>query len=365
MVKYKKQHVLDYISGNDLDIDIEELENNKDFMLEVIKLTRDKRMYNYSSNTVKNNCEFIIELLKFFQDDLDFCYKLVYGYLIKNNSPSLKRIELYILISQIFKKSDNLKYKKLSRNCEILIGRYYLKETFQTSLGVIYAKSMGLIKDNTRGFEWIYDKCEESIVVTDYFAKRFAEEIFYKNEQGYTFEEIVHLYFKNSDDLLNKGIKNFLIDYINNYDSFLASYLVTHQNNLDGLIKEILRVIKNWSNYMINLNNIRFDSLIHEIIKDENILCSDFFLNLIIEKLRLEDNYKLYLDNIESDIKNIYLLDSDDLIKIDDLNIKELHSLRKLLDFARNLFMKDVVYKGDLNEFNLQVVNTDYLGKIK
>ena len=53
---YNKKLVFDYVVGNDLDdYEIDELENTPEFMIEVIKYTQDKKMYNFCSDNVKSN----------------------------------------------------------------------------------------------------------------------------------------------------------------------------------------------------------------------------------------------------------------------------------------------------------------------
>lgn len=47
--------VKDYIDGEDINYDVEELENNPIFMLNVLRLSRDPNMYSLCSDNVKNN----------------------------------------------------------------------------------------------------------------------------------------------------------------------------------------------------------------------------------------------------------------------------------------------------------------------
>ena len=48
--KYSKKLILDYISANDInEYTLDELENDYIFMIEVIKYTKDKKMYYFAS----------------------------------------------------------------------------------------------------------------------------------------------------------------------------------------------------------------------------------------------------------------------------------------------------------------------------
>ena len=56
MLKYSASIVEDYIEGNDIeDFDIDELENDRSFMLDVIKKTKDKNFYNLCSDDLKHD----------------------------------------------------------------------------------------------------------------------------------------------------------------------------------------------------------------------------------------------------------------------------------------------------------------------
>ena len=60
MLKYSASTVEDYIEGNDIeDFDIDELENDRSFMLDVIKKTKDKNFYNLCSDDLKHDYEFV------------------------------------------------------------------------------------------------------------------------------------------------------------------------------------------------------------------------------------------------------------------------------------------------------------------
>lgn len=61
--------VSDYINGEDLNCDVEVLENNPDFMLEVLRLSMDTKMYELCSDTVKNNFNFVVGIINLFSDD--------------------------------------------------------------------------------------------------------------------------------------------------------------------------------------------------------------------------------------------------------------------------------------------------------
>ena len=89
--KYDDKLVEDYVQGNDIDkYDIEELENDSQFMMQVIDKTNDKKMYEFCSSKVKDDYEFIKFMIYKFQNDKDFIVMLADDYLKKHNKINCK-----------------------------------------------------------------------------------------------------------------------------------------------------------------------------------------------------------------------------------------------------------------------------------
>ena len=75
MKKFTKETVFNYLVGNDiLDFNIDELENNPEFMAEVV--CKDKNSYNLCSDEIKTNIVFIRRILDNYKDDMDFALKV-------------------------------------------------------------------------------------------------------------------------------------------------------------------------------------------------------------------------------------------------------------------------------------------------
>lgn len=120
---YNKKLVLDYIYGNDIvGYDIDELEEDYEFMIEVIKQTRDKRMYSLCSDNVRKNYDFVSFMMDTFKDDKDFVLGVVDGYFgnimnVDSNNLEDRDITLVIMVSDLFDRSyyDNPKIMKYNR----------------------------------------------------------------------------------------------------------------------------------------------------------------------------------------------------------------------------------------------------------
>ena len=108
MKKYDKKIIYDYIMGNDLgEYSSEELEDNKDFMIEVIEKTNDKRMYNLCSDNVRLDYEFVKYIVLKFRDDVDFIKEVADNYL--NNigvDNDYERVELLAIMSSLTNSYD-------------------------------------------------------------------------------------------------------------------------------------------------------------------------------------------------------------------------------------------------------------------
>ena len=112
MKKYSLKTIVNYINGDEIsDYDIDYLENNPQFMMEVINFSHDKNMYNLCSNEIKKDYEFIIFLIYKFKDDLKFLTKIVDDFISSN--PSLfEQIEVKLAFGEVLKKQDYPLYQE-------------------------------------------------------------------------------------------------------------------------------------------------------------------------------------------------------------------------------------------------------------
>ena len=81
MGKYSDEIVTAYVNGDFIEgFSIDELENDLEFMLKVFDLTKDKKMYNLCSESIKTNKEFVRYIVMSFSDDIEFITKVVKNY---------------------------------------------------------------------------------------------------------------------------------------------------------------------------------------------------------------------------------------------------------------------------------------------
>ena len=93
-----------YVNGEDLgEYSIEQLENDKDFMMGVISYTNDTKMYSSCSELVKQDYEFVKYLVLKFKDNSEFITAVADNYL-DNTDTDWERRELNIIMEKVLPK---------------------------------------------------------------------------------------------------------------------------------------------------------------------------------------------------------------------------------------------------------------------
>ena len=106
MKKYSKEIVMDYINGEDiLDYDISLLEDDIDFMMQVIEETNDKNMYYMCDDNLKKNLKFITYLINKFHDDIKFIVMISNDYMI--DASEIEQIELKVILCDLLGNVDD------------------------------------------------------------------------------------------------------------------------------------------------------------------------------------------------------------------------------------------------------------------
>ena len=106
---FDKKLIYNYVMGEDIEnYSIEQLENDVNFMKQVIEFTNDKNMYNLCGEKVKNDIEFIKYLIKKFKKDSMFIISIAEEYIKNNQTEDFDDncFELNILMSDIGKNKN-------------------------------------------------------------------------------------------------------------------------------------------------------------------------------------------------------------------------------------------------------------------
>jgi len=358
--KYNKKLIFDYIIGNDIEgITIEELENDYKFMIEVIKYTKDKNMYNLCSNEVKKNYEFVRFMVETFKDDIKFIDEIATNYLEQINSGDITSRELTIIMSNIIGDCEDMELNTYS----VQSTMFYVSSMLDIEIELKTSEEyIG------KKFEFVYQNYETSMIILNYIANRMLQEIFYNNEE-YTFEELIHYNFKSVNELNDINLNNYLINYINSYDSSLSAYVSCHLELLDELRKNIGIITKNWDNYFDRINKRRIDVFNQELDKyiEENGSSINYsivdFIDYVMKKLNLEETFKKY-DDYSADMEMFGGINPIDENKLDLLDLKCLKYVTKL---TKELFKEDIIDESS-NDYEEEqkgkIIKYDFAKKI-
>ena len=256
MKKYDKKIIYDYIMGNDLgEYSSEELEDNKEFMIDVIEKTNDKRMYNLCSNNVRLDYEFVKYIVLKFRDDVDFIKKVADNYL--NNigvDNDYERVELLTIMSSLTNCFDyNFMLDAVYSGKRLSIELYNVKnkdnkDDFNLGMGCVV----------------IYDSYHGSEIILKYFAKKMIEEIF--SEFDIDLEGKLHAEFKNSTDIDEIGVNTYMISFIQKYDSMLASFASSHIEVLESFSKKIKNIKNNWNSFNTKEESEKYKLMITKVL---------------------------------------------------------------------------------------------------
>lgn len=204
MIKYSEKDVIDYLNGLDIE-NIMELENNAEFMFDVIKLSNDKKMYYYCSKEIQLNYHFVQKLLLLFKDDINFITFIADNFLskeINNINDYDEKINILLMIMNYLEK-DNIKYNNYGLLLESLKKDYeQYKEKYEKLLVNLMAND----------FFHYYD------IHSDDFPKKLA---------GYK----IYLYLANKLNLIDKILK---------YDKDDCEYELIDEENLPFITRKRL-----------------------------------------------------------------------------------------------------------------------------
>ena len=289
MKTYSKKLVYDYLDGKViLEYDLEELEDDINFMMMAIDYSNDKNMYNVCGDNLKKNFVFIKYLINKFHNNVEFVLEVCQDYFkVATESESL---ELKIILCDYYKKimiDEIIGY-------EILLNDFYLRERLTCEL--CKKKTISLEDKDFLGlgFSLILDEYGNNEVIKEYVAKKMLNEIFDFSELE--FEVKLHKKFKSGQDLEKMGINNFIINYIREYDGFLAGYMVANIDLLSDIRKKIIKLISRWAKYELAKDRELIEIILEEVDKfcNDNLFFTGYELvifNYIMEKFKLRDKF--------------------------------------------------------------------------
>ena len=344
MKKYNYDDVNRYINGDDIDkFDIEDLENDPSFMIDVIKISNDYHFYDLCSDAVKTNIDFVEFYVEKFKDNIGLICKVADYYLnLCLDEDDGNVIELLIIMCDLTKKDEavNIKY-------EILLETLCLanrKEYYENEYGEQFYDF---------GFWEIYDTYNHCPLVVDYFAKKILADIF--NINGYKLFNKLFTTFSSLEDLKEYGLNKFLLEFIGTYDDTLESYVSGHIHLLSDKVNEINSFKEMWL-YRKNQADIKRYEIICEFVRKYvdsfDNECSFIDLNILYNiglELGMDANLLKYVLNLRDD--EIQFIGESVKQKrfVNITEIKHYNNIKKIV--SEILKIDDISKIGDFEDF--------------
>lgn len=308
MKKYSRELINRYINSEDITIyDIDELENDKDFMMQVISVSGDNNFYNLCSDNVKCDYEFVKYLIIKFKHKIDFVCEVA-DYFLSHVGKELETTEIYTIMFEITKgnKSLNKKYFLVplaKYDKEKLIIELYKKSEEDKEILEYFGMEFCYIYAEYKGYE-------ETL---NYFAKRMINDIIHENNKS--LEDMLHKQFKTKDEVSRTKLNSFYISFIEKYDSSLASYTCVHLNILDEVKEETKRIIDNFEKHNERIEKEKYERAINEsydyILSTDTILGADCLLYFVARELGIFDKVIKYDDSPQA-LKDIAIEQMDE-----------------------------------------------------
>ena len=339
---YDLKLVYDYIWGNDIeDYNVEDFENDPEFMLQVMVRSKDKNMYDLCSDSVKSEYGFDYEVINLFKDDLEFVCLVADNYV--DSLSEAEKIhgtsypEINILMSSLCGKSLN--------QYSISTATFYEYERHRALISIGRVDDLEVKEESAAGFIISFVQYENSPIILNFIAKRMVNESLYGDRDN-NLEYLIHSNFRSIDDFENYGEVNFLCNCIYDYDRNLCSYVFDKNSDVDfklffgQALKEIARVKRDWSLYMDRVNAWRVmvfnQELADYMLQDGEIgrLSHDEIISYVAKKLGISDVFSKF----DVDFPDTYDEENYKILETVDVN-----NLNKAMSIARGLFSKDVI----------------------
>lgn len=328
---YNKKMIWDYINGHYVE-NIDKLENDYKFMMDVISITRDKNLYNLCSDDIKKNYEFVKFMINTFSDDKKFVKEIAVQYLKVTNNEDTTYKELIFILCDIYEKDkekDEYLIYFIKRaaivTCERILINSIIEEEKDINIKKLYGKGFILYQTSEFG---------RSNVMIKYIAKILLEEIFYE-DSNLSIEELIHKRFSSLDKLDRYGIKNFIFTYVSDRDSYLATYLSTNIEVISDIEKKIRYIRNNWDNYidrnLMRKNEIFMQEAFH-LIDEYNSIYTYIEISSYINKLNIIP-VKLDID-LEEELQII------DLKKV---QLNDYICIKKIIELAKKLYLSPII----------------------
>lgn len=321
--RYSEKIIKDYIEGNDLDIDIDELESDPDFMIQVLDKTKDKNMLELCEDLM-TDVYFIEKLINIFNEDFDFCKEKVMNF--ESNSESIDdKFELNIYAYNLFKESHLRGSDDFLYNMNTL----YLRKMVEYGLIISIEEDQELINNWDEGFWLALTEYNNRPLILQFIAQKMTDNHLLKKD---FLENKMHKRFKTKEEAEKYSSIQFVVECLKGYDDCLSGYVEKNNFLLTNVLKEVKKCIEKWDEYDYKIEN-KIDDIIELFIQHDEVINKNYIDHSILKYyITKELNIKLQCfdkinDQDTSMIKNE--------LKEYKQNIEVCHSLNNLKNYTR------------------------------
>ncbi len=330
-MKYPKKLVQDYLSGVEInDYDIDELEDNPEFMEQAIIMAHDYKLYDLCGEVAKRDYHLVKTLMATFADNAEFITKVA-TYYLKKASIDLEEegiIEINLLLLKYLKDYAADAYVRASFVCHT----FYLKEQVLNEKLYLESTDENFKDIYGKGFIVTVLNYPNSELIKDYVAQEMAYDIFEKNKD-FCLENYLHDTY-TKEQIVEKGINNIIVDYLNMFDSTLADYISVHIKLVSNLKKRIEYMVKRWDYFAFNKEAEIYEGIM-DIIDD---FCNEFTFSLA-----LGYDEVIYFIGTELNIMAKLKEYNEDFIDFDEAKVKKIS--RENLSFYEYANLMDLKKK--------------------
>ncbi len=357
MINY--EDLLDCI--NDIDGSFDKIKNNPETIIALIKKTKDYTLYFKCDDGLKTDGDFLINVLKIFENDASICWKLIYYFLNKEQVLS-EGFELlsYVVSSDIkFDSEDFFRLVNILLNMEKVIVNEVITYANDNSDDEI---------DFYRGFCFILktkkNRPYSLKVLTDLYVNNFYE------KSNLYFE--IRKKFGSKQELNDYGINKFILEFMNEYDGYLADYVGVNIDYLDNIKNKVNKEVEKWEPF----SNVVYNKCI-DIVYDKTarLKINGFYLiyyfgflldkNLIIalKEMSAGAELDLFFGPIYNEVECKYKmalennLSGDDFLRLllPDLSLKEQKEIMLMKKELKSLINSNIGKRDKI--FKFQPIN--------
>ena len=353
-----------YMNGKLSARDVHFLEHNDNFMRLVMLTGKNCKYYDKCSKDIKKDGDFLKQLIELYKDNHEFIASLVEEFCENNKRDFRSIVELNILLSNIYEETED----------EVLYPAYLNAEGYYQSMmqdindEILNIKNQKEREDTGYGFIMVDMSFSGSDIVKRFTAKRMLEDIFL-NHPSMEFDELMHYQYSDKRIIEKIGVRVYLNDILKGYDKALCDYVGVYPELMDGYVSLANDVLKNWDNYLTEINTMKIDQCYEEMNRfieesgyDSSLL--DLFYGIVLQSKNKEKIIK-YLD---VDVKDIEKID------MNSLNFTE----RRFVDHMKNYmdevfthdtewadmeFLEEEKQEGNIEEESTKVLKFDFVNK--